>query len=241
MKPNTKTYCANETGRRPVGFTLIELLVVIAIIAILAGMLLPALATAKESARATSCLNNLRQIALGMVLYADDHEGRIPCPATSGAQPRVSDWVHWKPGWNVTNSAIAPYVGGRISPALFTCPSDKEARKRAEQQAAGQRVYPYSYSVNALLTYEPQYRDITRRSIQGKVENVRNPSNIILLIDEEKPNDGWWVPWQPQHDFLALRHREKGTVAFVDTHVQLVDRPFTRPPNDLNFDPEFKP
>jgi prepilin-type N-terminal cleavage/methylation domain-containing protein len=168
------------TGTCAKGFTLIELLVVIAIIAILAGMLLPALAKAKESARTTYCANNLRQISLGMVLYADDHEGYLPSPATAGAPARPSDWVHWKPGENVTNSAIAPYVGGRVNPQLFTCPSDKKAEQRKKLNR-----YPYSYSVNSCLTYEPNYPAQTRRSISGKIDNVRDevmPIGLSMLL-----------------------------------------------------------
>jgi prepilin-type N-terminal cleavage/methylation domain-containing protein/prepilin-type processing-associated H-X9-DG protein len=75
MDPSAQTRA--RAGRRP-AFTLVELLVVIAIIAILAGMLLPALSGAKESGRRISCVNHLRQLDLSLTMFADDNDGRFP-------------------------------------------------------------------------------------------------------------------------------------------------------------------
>jgi prepilin-type N-terminal cleavage/methylation domain-containing protein/prepilin-type processing-associated H-X9-DG protein len=107
------------------GFTLIELLVVIAIIAILASMLLPALARAKESANRIKCNNNLRQIELGLKMYADDNDGRYPPRAVPRWPTTLLEY------YRNTNMLLCPTDITRGAPA--TDPSSTNAADRANR------------------------------------------------------------------------------------------------------------
>src|SRR5579872_3651350 len=98
-----------KVGRR--GFTLIELLVVIAIIAILAGILLPVFAQARERARQSSCLNNQKQLGMAVLSYTQDNNEKMPIPTDTGNAATTLGWA----------GRIYPYVN---STGVFACPND---------------------------------------------------------------------------------------------------------------------
>ena len=108
-------FSKNVRCARPAqGFTLIELLVVMAIISLLAAILFPVFARARENARRTSCLNNIKQIALGLMQYAQDYDERLPhYPGNTVEADHVDPWYHAK---------LQPYVK---SYQIFRCPSTR--------------------------------------------------------------------------------------------------------------------
>ena len=164
------------------GFTLIELLVVIAIIAILAAILFPVFAQAREKARASACLSNCKQIGTGLQLYIDDYDETIPpmihtsnptgdIAGAGNNSPRATFCVDWTWGWgtghlNTWMDSIFPYVK---NVNLFKCPSDT---KRA------------GYGFNFALGFEASggYLNPNVQSF-ATLAAMNHPSNLVFVCD----------------------------------------------------------
>ena len=140
----------SDHSSRPGGFTLIELLVVIAIIAILAGMLLPALARAKTKAQGIQCMTNHRQLMLAWRMYSEDNGDRIPYAYADGGVGQPYAWMsgildldggnraNWDIENNITKSPIWPYCGK--STGIFKCPADQATVKPTTGPFQGKTV-----------------------------------------------------------------------------------------------------
>lgn len=201
------------------GFTLIELLVVIAIISILAAILFPVFARARENARRASCQSNLKQIALGVLMYAQDYDEKLPSQAQSNA---VYGWAN----------AMQPYLK---SAQIFQCPSEPTA------QVANPLSHPSDqnwtdYWINAsaagisdaqfvspALTVllgdgdantHPQssYGSSTRYYVTaGAVNTITSPGYCTTTLT---------TPVNATTDPGASRHLDGGNYAFADGHIK---------------------
>ena len=213
--------CHISARPRQVAFTLIELLVVIAIIAILAGMLLPALSKAKTKAQGIMCLSNNKQLITAWHLYSGDFEDKVPnnytIPGTELAitSKRFDNWVNnvmtWSTGgvsgqsvtnveW-VKNGVLANYTANALP--IYKCPAD--IQMSPEQRKKGWTARLRSNSMNALFgPSDPGAGDVSRKGLSWwnqsyrqflKQTDVPEPTHTWVTLDEHPDgiNDAFFI------------------------------------------------
>lgn len=205
------------------GFTLIELLVVIAIIAILAAVLFPVFAQAREKARAIACLSNMKQIGTAIAMYTGDNDeriffravsatsvGRTRVPSPTYMSKTVNPALYYQEQWY---TMLMPYVK---SNAVWACPSD--TKPTLSPDAAGKADIPRSYIVSSAI------EDLT-------LAQVDNPVQTIVVSEKWGTAGDTWVDQMDgdmlpkngnpsQMNSIANRHQGGMNCAFFDGHAK---------------------
>jgi prepilin-type N-terminal cleavage/methylation domain-containing protein/prepilin-type processing-associated H-X9-DG protein len=208
LSPSDEERVVPHRGNRVRGFTLIELLVVIAMIAILAALLLPALARAKESARATQCLSNQRQIGLAVRLYTEDHAEEFPRSQHSAFVHGVSPWER----------SVAPYLGAstvtwtNLLRGIYHCPTDP-------------RQTPWSYGMNVYFELGGEDDYFGKPQTWRRVGQIPRPTATIIFAENTSATDHimphYWIAPADAADLAATRHRQRANYIFADGHAAL--------------------
>jgi prepilin-type N-terminal cleavage/methylation domain-containing protein/prepilin-type processing-associated H-X9-DG protein len=214
-------------------FTLIELLVVIAIIAILAALLLPGLARAKQQAQGVKCISNVKQFTVAWVTYSADFNDHLPIniilPNTNSW---AAGWMDWASSSDVdnTNAAMLMYPAGTLWPytmslGIYRCPSDPST------VTIGGKIYPRirSYSLNGRLNGSDwDLSPIAEFKNPSKYSQIAGPgpANAMAFLDEraDSIDDGWFgVDMLNNADIAnvpANYHNGACSISFADGHAE---------------------
>jgi len=233
--------CQRTPLRRAVkatsGFTLIELLVVIAIIAILASILFPVFGRARENARRSSCMSNLKQIGLGVMQYTQDYDEKLPrqsygCPIAPGTGNGIPDCPRWM-------DVIFPYIK---SEQLFTCPS-ASANHLFKLTTNGRNTYGYNarYWLGTYIWNVTYWGEASpnRGLIDGpSLSEVVSPATTFNVLERvAATSDNAEVQWQniastnaagfanpaaspPTLSNVSFLHLDTTNVLYTDGHVK---------------------
>jgi prepilin-type N-terminal cleavage/methylation domain-containing protein/prepilin-type processing-associated H-X9-DG protein len=222
-------------------FTLIELLVVVAIIAILAAILFPVFARAREQARKTSCQSNLKQIGLAFGMYRQDYDEMMPVNGEGGIDGGVANCFN-----EVTRTDYRGWIGNQLHPytkntQIFKCPTDTLVRynmadgpNTPANVCAGNplmltHVYRVSYAYNYLGVNNPA--TATGNVMPGmaaKEASCVRPSELAIMWDSDNRwvdyNGGFWprdIAYFMTKDFIRTHwHGEMNNFLFMDGHVK---------------------
>ncbi len=208
---------ARGNASNRLAFTLIELLVVIAIVAVLAAMLFPVIAAAKQRAQMAKCLNNLKQLAAAVQNYADDNSGMYPKARIKWGGPPT--WEGFKgvgPSFGIPDPPHGQLWWYVRSGATYVCPSVP-------------KTYTYSdITFEITLSYSMNCR-LFNHKVDPKrpltVSEVKRPTKVLLLIHEKLPNDGdfKWINDDDSFthaatDLYSDIHYDGTTLVYVDGH-----------------------
>jgi prepilin-type N-terminal cleavage/methylation domain-containing protein/prepilin-type processing-associated H-X9-DG protein len=243
------------------GFTLIELLVVIAIIAILAAILFPVFASAREKARQTACLNNMKQLGTGLSIYLGDYDDTYPMVRLADekhATPRV-DWnTYAGSSWNWKRALLAGYVK---SVQAFLCPSNDYAWEVSDQTTTsaskgdesnsfyepyGKKVgpqIPISYGLNGLCFHEGIPTLWGEENRGRDAAELKSPAELVFIAESRAGHPdvhpGWLTNTLPGDKSKGhmQTHNHGGNFVMADTHAKWYKLQTTYTPNQMWINP----
>lgn len=254
--PEPTPYVVANSRRQSLGFTLIELLVVIAIIAVLAAILFPVLASARNTAKRTQCSSNLHQLVIAMQMYADENNGRYVPAAKDIFSEGGGQW-RWH-GWREQAQANSPFLPQKgplwdymaRSGGLKICPSLRDYANPAAE--TGFELSCGGYGYNDKYVGGTYYRrsGTGAAAIASSASDIKRPSKTVMFTDTGMPNAGveggfyvdeysfcepvFWprsngtVSSSQPEPSIHFRHGGRCNVAWCDGHISCVSRSFTK-------------
>ncbi len=198
------------------GFTLLELLLVVAVIAILAALLLPAIGRARAKAQRPVCMNNLRQISIGIRMYADDSNDAFPPPKTNFPPDAFTAYAQ------LMKSYLGMTGASSERNRLFACPADTfcyDSNKRLSQSLHLQsRFYYSSYGFNGGNFPRgglPRWPGIAGRNLSS----IKEPDKTVLVAEFAAL---WPFSWHQPEGASGHYNNAQNVVGFVDGHVSFI-------------------